>query len=182
MATNMMNDTVEFYASWHEVMLSTYQRLIQLGLPSKEIMQLLSNWTHFLVKSLYQIRRHVYQASTSISPLKRLTRHLWYTMKVHEFMASVRELEFKNHPTMSNAFVSFLTVNLAKLTTPSDASLKKIVKALLDEEIKKIAVQVDSLSTQLKSVASQHRATADKVELIVKHHPELLKPKKPIKP
>mmetsp|Transcript_24036 Transcript_24036/g.30789 ORF Transcript_24036/g.30789 Transcript_24036/m.30789 type:complete len:361 (-) Transcript_24036:238-1320(-) len=178
MATSMMTECTDFITNWHGVIHQECMTLDQIGLPRAAILQLLSDQTHWLVNQMRQIRSEAYAASQNVTFRSRLTRHLWVTMKVHAFMSEISELKFKHHPSMSNAFVRFLTTNLATLTSPSDTKLRVAVTKLLEEKFKSFQDEITTLRSEVKAMKGVAQRASDDVTKILKFHPELARPKK----
>ena len=77
-----------------------------------------------------------------------------------------------------NAFVRFLTVNLATLTSPSDKKLSAAVAKLLEGKLKSMQDDITKLRADVKAANSIANRAADDVAKILKFHPDLTRPKK----
>eukprot|EP00984_Skeletonema_dohrnii_P009294 scaffold3548_cov79-Skeletonema_dohrnii-CCMP3373.AAC.1 len=163
--------SLEFHSFMHKYFNDIRHKLRQRGMPEKDVRMLLSNQLHLIMKSLRAIRRNAYPVSAPrISVLDRLVRQWWVTLLTIQKMDEFIEYGFEHHPIISSSFVRFLTDHLASSKTTSgqdDKALKKLV-----DEAKK------AMEDQVKQLSADVQKCKDKQEVILKYHPELLKPKK----
>lgn len=162
---------VEFHSFLHKYFNDLHHKLRQRGMPEKDIRMLLSNQLHLILKTLRSIRRKAYPVSSpNVSMMDRLVRQWWVTSLTTQKMDEFIELSFEHHPVISSSFVRFLTDHLAS-AKPAAGQDDKALKKLIDDAKKAMEDQVKQLSMAVQTCK-------DKQELILKHHPELLKPKK----
>lgn len=161
----------EFHASLHKHIDDVTLKLHQRGMPDKSIRVLISNQLQLIMKALHSVRKFTYPVSApKVTKLDRLARQWWNVLACHRKMAEFMEFGFEHHPIVAASFVRFLTDHLVSGTggkKQDDGALKKLMKET-----------TSSLEDQLRSLVNDVKQIRSKLDLIVKYHPELLKPKK----
>lgn len=163
--------SLEFHTHLHKYFNDTMLKLSQRGMSSKNIRSLLSNQYHLIMQDINAIRRKAhYLSNKHVTKIDRMTRVVWVTLKTHQKMDEYLKYSFEHHLLITSSYVRFLTDNFASVK-PSGGHDEKMWKKALDDYKRSYDERISKLESELKS-------TKDQLSLILKYHPDLLKPKK----
>jgi cell division protein FtsB len=147
-------------------------------------MQLFSDWMHILTTRIYDIRRKAFTGGNNVSMITRLARQVRITCNVLAYQEELVKADFTKHPSMAAAYLRHLTVHLGKLS-PADSKLSQKLKdeialsnKALENSVDKNEAEVVKLQKANGELQKTVHRLEDKLNLIIKHHPDLLKAKK----
>lgn len=124
------------------------------------------------MRDINAIRRQAHSLSNKhVTKIDRMTRFVWVTLQTHQKMDEYLKYSFEHHTLITSSYVRFLTDHHASGKQTSGGQDDKMLKKALDDSKKSFDEQTSKLAADLKN-------TKDQFTVVLRHHPELLKPKK----
>lgn len=128
LATEMATATVTWLGVVHAFFDEDLTELTELGVQVEETLKLLSEYIILMYQGFYIHSQKLIQFSMEVDRVSYLTRIIWVSLLIHQEMDRFTETgEMKHHPTLSAAFIRFLTKATA---ANNSSSLGKRIAAL----------------------------------------------------
>ena len=151
LAVDMSNATQAWLGTVHSFFDDDLSELGELGVDPEEALTLISEYTILMYDVFYVFSQKLLQFSLDVNRADYLTRVIWVSLLIHQEMARFTATEkMKHHPTLSNAFIRFLTKATA---ANSAASIAKRLAAL--EKSGGPTKQVQEEAKKAKSLANK---------------------------
>ena len=124
----MANATQSWLGTVHSFFNDNLSELQELGVSPEESLTLISEYTILMYDVFYLHSQKLLQFSLDVDRSDYVTRVIWVSLLIHQEMARFTQSEkMKHHPTLSNAFIRFLTKATA---ANSSAGIAKRLAAL----------------------------------------------------
>jgi len=128
LAVDMANATQSWLSTVHSFFNDDLAELQELGVSPEESLTLISEYTILMYDVFYLHSQKLIQFSLEVDRSDYLSRVIWVSLLIQQEMARFTQTEkMKHHPTLSNAFIRFLTKATA---ANSSAGIAKRLAAL----------------------------------------------------
>ena len=110
LAGDMATTTQAWLQTVHAFFDEDLTELTELGVDIEESLTLISEYTILIYDVFYMHSQKLIQFSLEVDRAEYLSRVIWVSLLIHQEMARFTQTEkMKHHPTLSNAFIRFLT-------------------------------------------------------------------------
>ena len=168
-ALKMIDKTLNWYATVHRHFDAELQRLSQVHIPEDECLILLSEETILMFTMIHTIRKQRMEFTLKGKRVEYMVRCIWLTLKAHSVMEDFIKSGLIYNPTISAAFIRFLTKQTGQnVSSGIGGQLKTMADALTQvkaaaKEASDAAKEATRASKEASTRSVSATTAADKV-------------------
>lgn len=113
-AMDLVTDALQFHSDLEVHLTEDMRKLTEMGVPEKEVMELAAEETMLMFTKLFTVRKDVMDFDAEMDIVDYIARLWWGTLLANKEMKAFTENGIAYHPTISAAFIRFLTAQLGQ--------------------------------------------------------------------